>query len=120
MPFKDILWRTVRSVSGAKGAVFMDGDCEYVQYVGIIDSFREKLMGAYQGILLGMARDRLAQPMKLGGVDKLAAEYANAYFITKVLRSGYFLVLIMDPGANLGQAFRQLDRAAGRINEEIV
>lgn len=119
MPFSKILNRMVESVEGAQGAIFLDGDCEYVQYSGHIDSFRHKLMGAYQGILIGLIRKSIAK-LRVSGLDKIVTEYESAKFITKNLRGDYFMVLVMDSTGNIGQGIREMDRTAERINEEIV
>ena len=119
MPFSKILTRMVESVEGAQGAIFLDGDCEYVQYSGHIESFRHKLLGAYQGILLSQIRKSIAK-LRVSGLDKIVTEYENATFITKNLRGDYFMVLVLDGCGNIGQGIRELDRTAERINEEIV
>jgi predicted regulator of Ras-like GTPase activity (Roadblock/LC7/MglB family) len=118
MPFTKLLTRMVESVEGAQGAIFLDGDCEYVQYAGHIDSFRHKLLGAYQGILLGLIRKSIAK-LRVSGLDKIVTEYESATFITKNLRGDYFMVLVLGSTGNIGQGIREVDRTAERINQEI-
>ena len=119
MPFSKILTQLVESVEGALGAIFLDPECEYVQYYGSIDSFRHKLLGAYQGILLGLVR-KAVEKMKIQGIDKIVTEYENARFITKSLKSGYFLVLVMDLDSNFGKGLAAIDEVAFKINEDII
>jgi len=118
MPFTKLLSEMVRAVEGGQGAIFMDGDCEYVQYYGHIDSFQHKLLGAYQGILLAMIR-RAIEKLKCSGLDKIVTEYEHARFVTKILKREYFLVLVMKVEANLGQALQEIDRTAEILNQEI-
>lgn len=118
MPFSKILSALVNSVEGAVGAIFLDEECEYVQYYGHIDSFRHKLLGAYQGILLGNIR-KAVENLRMTGLDKMVSGYENAAFITKNLKSGYFIVLVMSKSANLGKGINEIDRVATIINQEI-
>lgn len=119
MSFENLLAGMVKSVEGAMGAIFLDSECEYVQYYGTIDSFRHKLLGAYQGILLGLIR-KSVEKLRLSGLDKIVTEYENANFVTKSLKSGYFLVLVMEPDANLGKGINEMERVAVHFNDEIV
>ncbi len=119
MPFSKILSAMVDSVEGALGAIFMDSECEYVQYYGQIDSFRQKLMGAYQGILLGLVRNA-GQKLDIQTLTILVTEYEHAKFVTKTLKSGYFIVLVMGPESNIGKGLKEIERVAAIINEEIV
>ena len=119
MPFTKILSQMVNAVDGGLGAVFLDEECEYVQYYGHMDSFRQKLMGAYQGILFGQIRMRIKK-LTPSLPTKIVSEYENAQFITQQLKSGYFLVLALESHANVGKAMAELQRVADILNEEIV
>ncbi|MBN2430557.1 MAG: hypothetical protein JXQ27_03745 [Acidobacteria bacterium] len=119
MPFTKILSDLVDEVDGSLGAIFLDDECEYVQYFGHIDSFRHKLLGAYQGILFGQVKKRIDHLSKVAPL-KIVSEYENAQFITIQLKSGYFLVLAMDRQANIGKAMKEIERVAEIINREII
>lgn len=119
MPFPQLLGRLVRSVDGAQGAILMDQDCEYVWLEGSLDPYHHKLMGAYQGILL-MQMASTARRRGWTEPDRLVTGYEKAQFITRTLKSGYFLVLSLRPGGNVGRALVAIEAVAERINEEIV
>ncbi|MBP7867486.1 MAG: hypothetical protein KA419_16255 [Acidobacteria bacterium] len=118
MPFTRTLTRLINSVHGGRCAVLMDVDCEYVQFAGKVDPYVQKLMGAYQGVILGQVR-HLCKLRNTGIPEMLITEYEKARFITQSLRSGYFLVLVLDPAANIGQGMQQIGIAGREINEEI-
>jgi predicted regulator of Ras-like GTPase activity (Roadblock/LC7/MglB family) len=118
MPFSKLLSAMVESVNGASGAIFLDGECEYVQYFGHLDSFRTKLLGAYQGILLQHMRG-IVERLRVSGLDKIVTEYEGAKFITKNLKDNYYMVLVLGPASNIGQGLREIDRVAAIINNEI-
>jgi len=119
MPFIKILEEMVNSVDGALGAIFLDEECEYVQYYGHIDSFRQKLLGAYQGILLSQIQQSVKRVI-IAKTDKIVTEYENAQFITQQLKSGYFLVLALNMQANIGKAMKELERVSEILNLEII
>ncbi len=118
MPFSKLLADLVDSVAGASGAIFLDGECEYVQYYGHLDSFRTKWLGAYQGILLQHMRGIVSR-LRVSGLDKIVTGYEGATFITKNLKDNYYVVLVLDPSANIGQGIHEIDRVAAIINAEI-
>lgn len=118
MSFEQILSGMVDRVDGACGAIFLDEECEYVQYFGQVEPIRHKLLGAYQGILLGRVRAAMAR-CRGDGVDKVVTGYETAQFITKSLKSGYYVVLMLDRAANVAKGLREIDLVSERLNEEI-
>ena len=64
MPYQRILETLLAGVAGARAALLLDSQGELVVGAGELGE-RERLVGAYSGITLGMAlRERGAQPRR--------------------------------------------------------
>ncbi len=118
MPFTPTLTKLLHAVDGSFSAIILDVDCEYVQFVGPGDPYRQKLQGAYQGIVLGQVRS-VHRDMDTEPPDKVITMYQNACFITQSLRCDYFLVLGLARDGNIGQGLRQIEIAGKEIDREI-
>lgn len=116
--FKKELRALVKKVDGAYGAIFLAGDGEYVQLTGELDSYKNNLLGVYQGILLQQLRD-FSEKFLNDGVDFIISHYGKAVFVTKNLKENYFIVLILRKECNLGAGVVAIQETAKILNEEI-
>ncbi len=76
------------------------------------------MLGAYQGILLQHMRGIVTR-LRVSSLDKIVTSYEGATFITKNLKDNYYIVLVLDSAANIGQGIQEIDRVAQIINAEI-
>jgi predicted regulator of Ras-like GTPase activity (Roadblock/LC7/MglB family) len=117
MPFQALLDRLVGCVAGAQGAVLMDASGEVVFEAGDGDE-RHRLIGAYQGIALVRLRN-VREHCDIGGVRHLYCRYTEGHVILRPLKDGYYLVLSLAPGANVGQALFRSAEARERLDAEL-
>jgi predicted regulator of Ras-like GTPase activity (Roadblock/LC7/MglB family) len=117
MPYRRILETLLADVPGSLAALLLDAQGEVVVGAGALDD-RQRLIGAYQGIALGMA-SRTAARFDAGGVESLTGRHEGGSVLLTTLREGYYLVLSLGPRAVLALARRHSDEARGRLNREI-
>ncbi len=119
MAFSYLLTNLLVDVPGAQGAVFLDPEGESVELVSRqATPYELKLEGAYHGIFLRQAA-RLAGLVGGGGLERLAIAGTQMQVMSRALKSGYYLVLIMEPGASVAVAGEALGRASAAFNSEI-
>ncbi|HVR70425.1 MAG TPA: roadblock/LC7 domain-containing protein [Vicinamibacteria bacterium] len=117
MPYEAILQDLVRSVDRVEGALLLDATGEVVIAAGSAQ-MRHRLIGAYQGIVLGQAQ-RMAGRHALGGVRFMLWRHGGGTVIVRPLRDGYYLVVYLAPE---GDVARGVHRSAGvqeRLNEAL-
>ena len=102
---------------GAEGALLLDSEGEVVVQAGAGD-FRHRLVGAYQGIALAIAR-RIGTRHGLGAVESLTCRYSGAALILRPLKDGYYFVLAMAPGGGLADAVQRSESTRRRIDQEL-
>ena len=107
----------VRSVPGAEGALLLDSEGEVVVQAGAGD-YRHRLVGAYQGISLAVAR-RIGTRHGLGAVESLTCRYSRGALILRPLKDGYYFVLAIAPGDGLAAAARRSESTRRRIDQEL-
>ncbi|HET7292657.1 MAG TPA: roadblock/LC7 domain-containing protein [Vicinamibacteria bacterium] len=117
MAFQALLDRLVDSVNGAQGAVLMDATGEVVFEAGD-GAERHRLIGAYQGIALMRLRDA-DERFDIGGVRHVYSRYRDGQVILRPLKDGYYLVLSLAPGANVGQALFRSAQTRERLDAEL-
>lgn len=101
---------------GAEGALLLDSEGEVVVQVG--NEFRHRLIGAYQGITLAIAR-RIGARHGVGSVQSLTCRYSQAALVLRPLKDGYYFVLALAPGGGLADAERRSETARRRIDQEL-
>ena len=117
MPFQALLDRLVGSVEGAQGAVMMDASGEVVFEAGDGDE-RHRLIGAYQGIALMRLKSADGR-CEIGGVRHVYCRYSDGHVILWPLNAGYYLVMSLAPGANVGQALFRSAETRERLDAEL-
>ncbi len=119
MPFQYLLTNLLVDVPGAQGAIFMDPEGESVEYVTRhATPYELKLEGAYHGIFLRRAA-QLARLAEAGEVERLAIAGRQLKVMSRMLRGGYYLVLVMDPEAPASVAGAAMVRTGEALNREI-
>jgi predicted regulator of Ras-like GTPase activity (Roadblock/LC7/MglB family) len=97
--------------------LLLDATGEVVMEAGAGDE-RHRLVGAYQGIALGEAQ-RAATRHDGGAVWELVYRYERGGVILQPLKDGYYLVLVLGPGASLALGGHCLRPARARMNREL-
>ena len=119
MAFQYLLNNLLVDVPGAQGAIFLDPEGESVEHVSRrATPYELKLEGAYHGIFLRQAA-RLVDLMGAGGLERLAIGGTEMRVMSRALKDGYYLVLVMEPGASVAIAGAALAKASEAFNREI-
>ncbi len=117
MPYRRILEALVARVHGARTALLLDAQGEVVVGAGDLGE-RQRLIGAYQGIALGMAT-RTAERYEAGGVRSLLWRHDGGTVILTTLKDGYYLVVSLGRESLPGAAVRHCEDARARLEREI-
>jgi predicted regulator of Ras-like GTPase activity (Roadblock/LC7/MglB family) len=117
VPYRRILEELLSQVRGSKTALLLDAQGEVVVGAGNLDE-RHRLIGAYQGIALGMA-SRTAERFEVGAVRSLVWRHREGAVVLWTLKDGYYLVLSLGPGAMAAAAVRHCEEARLRLDAEI-
>jgi len=116
--FKELLKDIVDGLPGAAGAILADWEGESVDFFFRGPDYDIKLLGAHHGILLNLAKEA-SDNNGLGDIRALMVSMGEHRVVVQPLKDGYYLVLLLDRGANGGQALRVAGIAATRLIEEI-
>ena len=117
MPYRRILETLLARVAGTRTALLLDVQGEIVVGAGDLGE-RQRLIGAYQGILLGMA-SRTAGRVAAGAIRSLVWRHAGGSVVLTTLKDGYYLVVSLDHSALPAVAARHCQEARARLDEEI-
>lgn len=117
MPYRRILETLLAHVRSARCALLLDAQGEVVVGAGHLDE-RQRLIGAYQGIALGMV-SRATQRVDGGEVRTLVSRHEGGAVVLATLKDGYYLVLSLGPDAVTGAAVRHCEEARLLLNREI-
>ena len=122
MAFQRILRKLIVSTAGALGAIFADFEGEAVEVVterpfdaGDHDL---RVVGAYQGIAMTRLREVCAKA-RIGEPLRFAVDFTTMHVLSCDLKDGYYLVLILDPSANEGLAWRRLLQCRDEVLEQM-
>jgi predicted regulator of Ras-like GTPase activity (Roadblock/LC7/MglB family) len=103
LSFKSILEKLVSSLPGVQGALLLEADGESVAWCSKGDPELLRLRGAYIAVMLRTS-ETAAREFSFGTVEHLAISYEGASLLAQLVGGGYFVVLEMEPLANLGEA----------------
>ena len=117
MPYRRILEALLSRIAGARTALLLDAQGEVVVGAGDLGE-RQRLIGAYQGITLGMV-SRAAQRVGGGEVKALVSRHAGGAVVLATLKDGYYLVISLGPEALPAVATRHCEDARRKLNQEI-
>jgi predicted regulator of Ras-like GTPase activity (Roadblock/LC7/MglB family) len=117
LPYKRILEALLARTAGARSALLLDAQGEVVVGAGDLDE-RERLIGAYQGIALGMV-SRAAERVGGGEVKSVVSRHAGGTVVLATLKDGYYVVISLGPTALPAIAARRCEEARQKLNQEI-
>jgi predicted regulator of Ras-like GTPase activity (Roadblock/LC7/MglB family) len=117
VPYRRILETLLARVPGARTALLLDAQGEVVVGAGDLDE-RQRLIGAYQGIALGMVT-RAADRLGVGEVQSLVWRHEGGSVVLATLKDGYYLVVSLGPAALPAVAVRHCEEARERLDAEI-
>ena len=122
MGFRDILAGVLQSTAGAIGALFLDSEGESVEVLSArpfdTDDHALRIIGAYAGIFLSQLR-RITESTGSGTARRYKIDFEASKIFCRVLRDGYYLVLVLDHSANEGIAWQRLRQCREKLMEEI-
>lgn len=119
MPFKPLLNALIERVPGARGAIVADWEGEAVDYVGSMDDYDLKVIGAHKGVILHNMREVIN---RLGNDDVKEIIITTGQSQTLILpvTKEYYLVLTLDRSDMLGRALLEARRCIQALYHEIV
>ena len=117
MPYRGILEALLARVAGARTALLLDAQGEVVVGSGDLGE-RQRLIGAYQGIALGMA-SRAADRFDAGDVRSLLWRHDGGTVVLTTLKDGYYLVVSLGREALPAAAIRCCEDARARLDAEM-
>lgn len=118
--FRLILDELLATTGGAVAAMFLDYEGEMVELVCDRDLSDHdlRIVGAYQGIYLTRLRE-LCAGLGAGKPERLKIEFAATKILSYDLKDGYYVVLLVSPGANEGVAWQSLRRCREKLLAEM-
>jgi predicted regulator of Ras-like GTPase activity (Roadblock/LC7/MglB family) len=116
LPYRRILEALLARIAGARTALLLDAQGEVVVGAGDLGE-RQRLIGAYQGIALGMA-SRTADRFEVGDVRSLVWRHDGGSVVLTTLKDGYYLVVSLGREALLAVAVRHCEDARVRLDVE--
>jgi predicted regulator of Ras-like GTPase activity (Roadblock/LC7/MglB family) len=117
VPYKRILETLRAGVDGARTALLLDSQGELVVGVGALGE-RERLVGAYSGITLGMVL-RSTERNRSGQIDHILWRHEQGSVVICPLKDGYYLALFLGPEALVAAGVRRAQEARAPLDEEI-
>lgn len=117
MPYRRILEALLAKIAGARTALLLDAQGEVVVGAGDLDE-RQRLIGAYQGITLGMVA-RASQRVGGGEVKALVSRHEGGAVVLSTLKDGYYLVVSLGSEALPAVALRHCEDARQKLDQEI-
>ena len=120
MIFRNILDELLATTSGALAALFLDYEGETVQLVCDRDLSDHdlRIIGAYQGIFLSRLKE-LCNDLGAGAPQRFKIDFEKTTVLSCDLKDGYYVVLLLEPGANEGVAWHHLARCRERLLAEM-
>jgi predicted regulator of Ras-like GTPase activity (Roadblock/LC7/MglB family) len=116
--FRNILKDLVDGVEGSLGAIFIDGDGEEVEHFASGDSANIKLLGAYSSIHLRNMQ-RITKVFCSGKVGRAILSFDQCILLLSPVADGYYILLLLEPGGNIGKGMMRIETTVNRILEEL-
>ena len=118
LSFQKILQTLVSGISGVEGAILLEADGESVAWHSKVDGDRLKLRGAYVAVLL-RGCEATTKEIEAGAVQYLSVSYEGAVLLAEHVGSGYFVVVELQPMANVGEALYKLKPFVAELRVEL-
>jgi hypothetical protein len=118
--FRLILHELLATTSGALAVMFLDFEGETVDLVCDHDLSDHdlRIVGAYQGIFLGQLRELCAKA-RIGRPLKFKLEFQSMTFLSRDLKDGYYLVLLLDNRRVEELAWQRIEATSQRLLAEM-
>lgn len=116
MPYKAILEDLLHS-EHVEGALLLDSMGELVLAAGASEH-RHRLIGAYQGIVLGQAM-RVAGRHSLGALQYMLWRHGAGTVIVRPLKDGYYLVVHVADESEVARCLHRTGAVQQRLNDEL-
>lgn len=117
MPFQRLLDGLASDVSGVQAALLLDSEGEVAFETGASDD-RHRLIGAYQGIALQLAR-KTARRYAVGAIRYIVCRYEWGQVVLRPLDEGYYLLVSLAPEVGLANALHRSEELEERLNREL-
>ena len=117
MPFQRLLDGLAHEVSGVQGALLLDSEGEVAFETGARDE-RHRLIGAYQGIALQLARKTMRR-YAVGAIHYSVCRYEWGQVVLRPLNDGYYLLIALAPEVGLANALHRSAVVQERLNREL-
>jgi predicted regulator of Ras-like GTPase activity (Roadblock/LC7/MglB family) len=114
MPYQRLINELTRGMEGVQGALLLDSEGEVAVEAGARD-VRHRLIGAYQGIALAVAKRTMRQ-YDIGSIRHIVCRYDGGQLILRPLKDGYFLIVSFAPGANLPRGLYRSEAIQEQLN----
>jgi len=114
MPYQRLIDELTSEVEGVQGALLLDSEGEVAVEAGARD-VRHRLIGAYQGIALAVAK-RTNRQYDIGSIRYIVCRYEEGQLILRPLKDGYFLIVSIAPGANLPRSLYRSERVQQQLD----
>ncbi len=114
MPYQRLIDELTRDLAGVQGALLLDSEGEVAVEAGARD-VRHRLIGAYQGIALAVAKQTMRQ-YDIGSIRYIVCRYDEGQLILRPLKDGYFLFISFDLGANLPRGLYRSEEIQEQLN----
>jgi len=118
MEIKEALDALVKKVDGGIASILISNDGEAIEWCSTDSSFDVEWIGARFGVVV---RDILAAVKRQdqGVVRGIVVEFERGSLVVLPLRDLFFLLLLIQPEGNLGQALFQCRMSASRLEKEL-
>ena len=121
VPFRRMLGELVARAPGARGAVFCDYEGEFVELVvgdPALSAYDMRVFGAQMAAVWSSLQNG-SRERGAGGIVEMRLGCAGGTLLCRSLRDGYYVVLLVSPGAASGPAAFALRHAAAAMAAEL-
>jgi hypothetical protein len=116
--FARILKKAVDATPHAIGGAFADRDGEMVDSFATIDAHEWAVLTAHYGIVLAQL-DAAFGTWHFGGPEYFVAQHEQIEVVVHAVEGGYYALLALRGGGNLGAAIERLRATACELREEM-
>jgi predicted regulator of Ras-like GTPase activity (Roadblock/LC7/MglB family) len=118
VPFRAILQQLAESIDGAESALIVESDGEAVQWFTEGDAEQLRLRAAYVVIAALSCRESI-EHLGARKQEPILIEYDGASFLVEDLDKSYFLILELNPEANIAQATKKFLPIVEQLRRDI-
>ena len=119
MPYQKLLDTLVRDTHGAVAAILVDYEGEAVVVAGnALPHYDLKVIGAYGGIYFDQL-NRVTDELDLGIPEAFGLEVSGKRLLSRLLKDGYYLVVIVRDNAPAGLIWHHVDRCCNALVKEL-